>query len=343
MVKSNKMSFGLICIFVMVFVIEASDILLTAEPASIKDGLTKTLQMKCSLQHAHQGEDAAHSRAGLSKMTVNSISVTRDDKTTIASISSRQPAVASADMDTLTVCGNLTPGVDSSYLQLTWAKPGIHQAGIYTCTINATDNAGLDFLYKSNTYICHQRPNEEDIIQYIIELEDRLSQTETEVQECGKSLKTELTAIRLSLNNSQSYLQGQIDILKAQDAATAEALKRLETGASALRTDLTAIQNSLDSYVAEEGLVNFGSSPSFQPAGEYNLRSRVVYVKFTKTFSKLPTVVCNLQAMDADKGTNTRFRYYIRDLTTAGFNLHCETWWDTLLHGIDIKWRASIP
>ncbi|CAL1540656.1 unnamed protein product [Lymnaea stagnalis] len=343
MVNSNKMSFGLICIFVMVFVIEASDISLIAEPASIKDGLTKTLQMRCSLQYAHQGDDAAQSRAGLSTMTVNSISVKRDDKTTIAAISSRQPAVASEDVDTLTVRGNLTPGVDSNYLQLTWTKPGINQAGIYTCTINATDNAGRGVLYKSNTYVCHQRPNEEDILQYIIELEDRLSQTETGVQECEKSLNTELTAIRLSLNNSQSYLQGQIDILKTQDAATAEDLKRLETGASALRTDLTAIQNSLDSYVVEEGVVYCGSSTSFQPTGEPTLKRRVVYVKFTKTFSKLPTVVCTLQEMDVDKGFNLRFKYFVRDLTTAGFNLHCETWWDTLLYGIDIKWRASIP
>ncbi|CAL1540658.1 unnamed protein product [Lymnaea stagnalis] len=342
MVKSNEMSFGLICIFVMVFAIEASDVSLTAEPASIKDGITKTLQMKCSLQRAHQRDDAAQSRAEPSTMTVNSISVTRDDKTTIASISSRHPAIASADVDTITVRGEITPGVGSNYLLLTWTKPGINQAGIYTCSINATDNAGRGVLYKSNTYICHQRPNEDEILKYIIQLEDRLSLTETEVQECKQSLKTELTAIRLSLNNSQSHLQGQIDILKTQDATTAASLKRLETGASSLRTDLTAIQNSLDSYVAEEGVVYFGSSQSFRPPG-LNARSRMVYVKFTKTFSKLPTVVCNLHALDADKGTNTRFKYYARDLTTAGFNLYCETWWDTLLHGIDIKWRASIP
>ncbi|CAL1540722.1 unnamed protein product, partial [Lymnaea stagnalis] len=195
----------------------ASKIALTADPTSVTVGITKILVMRCSLQNVPARNDTVQQGwAEPFRATVNSISITRDSSTTIASISSQHPAVASADVDTLRVRGDLTPSVDSSYLQLTWTKPGLNQTGMYTCRINATGHSGQDVLYKSHIHIYHKRPDSKDIIQYIHELEDALSQTQRAVKECERSSNAEIRDVRISLNNSQSDLQRQVDISNAQ-------------------------------------------------------------------------------------------------------------------------------
>nr|KAI8749395.1 MBH-type lectin domain-containing protein [Biomphalaria glabrata] len=155
-----------------------------------------------------------------------------------------------------------------------------------------------------------------------------------------------------SLNTEVHYLKNQVTRLESNLTATANTVRSQENVLNDLRqklanttTALEAVRNNLASIRTEEGTVYCSASKEYKLNPSEGLYNKVKYVRvnFKTPFTKTPQVWGSMRAVDAEKSTNFRYNFQIRDITTSGFTLVCQSWSDTILHGIDYQWRATTP
>jgi len=63
-------------------------------------------------------------------------------------------------------------------------------------------------------------------------------------------------------------------------------------------------------------------------------------VVFERSFSGPPVVQLGVVGVDSSRDHNLRLRVGAENITPAGFTLVVETWWETVLFGVDVSWLA---
>lgn len=72
------------------------------------------------------------------------------------------------------------------------------------------------------------------------------------------------------------------------------------------------------------------------------MRTHIVYVKFTKTYTEAPTVMLTLTSYDgaAGKDGNARVSLKTENITRDGFVIKVGTWGDSRVAGVEGSWMA---
>lgn len=63
-------------------------------------------------------------------------------------------------------------------------------------------------------------------------------------------------------------------------------------------------------------------------------------VLFERPFQSTPVVNLALSGLDISNGDSARLRVRVEEITTRGFLVIAETWFNTEVHGFDVSWIA---
>jgi H-type lectin domain len=69
-------------------------------------------------------------------------------------------------------------------------------------------------------------------------------------------------------------------------------------------------------------------------------RRYVHEVRFEASLSGPPVVQVGIVGVDASRDHNLRLRVRPENITAAGFTIVVETWWGTVVYGVDVSWLA---
>ncbi|KEP49693.1 H-type lectin domain protein [Rhizoctonia solani 123E] len=98
-------------------------------------------------------------------------------------------------------------------------------------------------------------------------------------------------------------------------------------------TWLDASRHSLD--------VQFGRFSGSEMKAMRAIMTQSIDIQFTRPYQVPPKVIIWLTALDSDCRNNTRFHPTAENVTSNGFTLQIETWWDTIIHDpTTVSWIA---
>jgi len=166
-----------------------SKILFEANPDIIQSNLTQTLSMRCSLNDTADAfvggvvgrRDVTQTASNM--QVVTSLVITRNNGEHVATIYGAGGAKALADLNTLTVDGDISGGIgERGYIELTWQPPSSAQVGEYVCEINAVDNQGHNVVFSTSAEIGERQPTIGELIEMIRKLETDASMLESKLQ-----------------------------------------------------------------------------------------------------------------------------------------------------------------
>lgn len=75
------------------------------------------------------------------------------------------------------------------------------------------------------------------------------------------------------------------------------------------------------------------------PSDELDRRF-VAPILFERPFLTTPVVNLALCGIDISNGDSARLRVRVEEITTSGFLVVAETWFNTEVHGFDVSWMA---
>jgi hypothetical protein len=64
------------------------------------------------------------------------------------------------------------------------------------------------------------------------------------------------------------------------------------------------------------------------------------HISFNQPFSAPPVVQVGIVGLDVSNHDNLRVRVRATDITSDGFTLEAETWWNTKIWSVDVSWLA---
>jgi len=175
-----------------------SAIVFESSPTEIKDGLTGTITLRCSLNDTAASANLIGRRdvtqTADNMAEVSSIIVMKGG-VDVASVSHSHGARVIGVAPSLTVAGDLTGSAgEKGFLQLTYKVPSTPQSGEFVCEVNAIGDNGHAKIFSTSLEVNISEPTVPDLIRYIRELEDRnekrlesLEHVESGLVFCGSS------------------------------------------------------------------------------------------------------------------------------------------------------------
>jgi len=175
-----------------------SAIVFESSPTEIKDGLTGTITLRCSLNDTAASANLIGRRdvtqTADNMAEVSSIIVMKGG-VDVASVSHSHGARVIGVAPSLTVAGDLTGSAgEKVFLQLTYKVPSTPQSGEFVCEVNAIGDNGHAKIFSTSLQVNISEPTVPDLIRYIRELEDRnekrlesLEHVESGLVYCGDS------------------------------------------------------------------------------------------------------------------------------------------------------------
>ncbi|KAH9503702.1 hypothetical protein Btru_067195 [Bulinus truncatus] len=246
----------------------------------------------------------------------------------------------------LSLCNNDSqttqpPEVDT-YVNVEWRRSEQDQSGRHSCTSKKLDGHSEEVI--CTTQVKFRQNKLEDLLEEIKTMQVKLNLLESKYETCQREIEeinSETLQLRGQFSQLRVNLTSNIETVSRQGNAVNDLKQKLE----ATTTNVDTVKNTLSSIRTEEGIVYCGSSNEFRLNTSEILYNRVKYVRvnFNSPFNKTPQVSGSIRAVDADKNTNFRYNFMVRNIDTAGFTVVCMTWSDTILHGIDFQWRATTP
>jgi hypothetical protein len=76
------------------------------------------------------------------------------------------------------------------------------------------------------------------------------------------------------------------------------------------------------------------------PPSDETDRRFVAPILFERPFLTTPVVNLGLCGLDIENGDSARLRVRVEEITTNGFLVVAETWFNTQVHGFDVSWMA---
>ncbi|KAK0042762.1 H-type lectin domain-containing protein [Biomphalaria pfeifferi] len=227
----------------------------------------------------------------------------------------------------------------STYIHDEWRRPEYDQN---VCTTKPLDD------YREEvtciTQVKFKQSKLDKLLKKVENMENKLNQLDSKYDESQRDiegLNTEVRDLKNRVTGLESNLTATVSTVKAQE----KVLNDLRQSLASTTSNVNAVRSNLASIRTEEGTVYCSSSNEFRLTPSEGVYNRVKYVRvnFRSPFTKVPQVWGSIRAVDADRNTNFRYNFQIRDISTLGFTVVCQTWADTLLHGIDYQWRATTP
>jgi len=170
-----------------------SAIVFESSPTEIKDGLTGTITLRCSLNDTAASANLIGRRdvtqTADNMAEVSSIIVMKGG-VDVASVSHSHGARVIGVAPSLTVAGDLTGSAgEKGFLQLTYKVPSTPQSGEFVCEVNAISDNGHAKIFSTSLEVNISEPTVPDLIRYIRELEDRNNQIQSGVLKRLESLE----------------------------------------------------------------------------------------------------------------------------------------------------------
>jgi hypothetical protein len=82
------------------------------------------------------------------------------------------------------------------------------------------------------------------------------------------------------------------------------------------------------------------SSPDWSLRTNDGPRRYVHEVVFERAFSGPPVVQLGIVGIDSSKDHNLRLRVHPEAISATRFTIFVETWWETVIYGVDVSWLA---
>jgi H-type lectin domain len=82
------------------------------------------------------------------------------------------------------------------------------------------------------------------------------------------------------------------------------------------------------------------SAPDWTLQASTGPRSYSHDVVFAGPFSGPPVVHLGIVGVDSSRDHNLRLRVRAENIAATGFTIVVETWWETVVYGVDVSWLA---
>lgn len=291
-----------------------SQIHFSSNPSEIKNGVTETATLLCSLNDTASSATVTGRRANNTRTDNDSvvdhtavaellsIVITRDAKQ-VAMVTHTQAASVAGGAYSPVVRGHVAKS--EGFLELRWSKPSEGQAGEYHCEVNAMTSQGHVLTFTSPVSLEVVTPTLAEMLNLIRDLEatTKMFQANSE---------------KLEAKVNQSELDRQ---------SVAARISQLETKVI-----------NLGHY--EMGTLHVLREPSFVSGS--GSREKILRQDFKKPYNTPPLVFLSQNSFDAHKGFNIRYQSSIVSVDTKGFNMKFLTYADTVIYWWRVNW-VSIP
>ncbi|XP_059170995.1 uncharacterized protein LOC131952386 [Physella acuta] len=119
----------------------------------------------------------------------------------------------------------------------------------------------------------------------------------------------------------------------------------LETTVNQLKAEVAEIKAALEALKVphfEEGLVACENSDSWSSTGVSGYKGITKNVFFRSPYRTKPMVNAGVTVMDITSSLDIQYKVIVRDVTTVGFHLVCETWGTTKVNLISVRWTSNV-
>jgi len=258
---------------------------LTSSPAQIKDGLTGSLSLRCSLN------DTAPSAGLIGKRDVTMTTDNVDEVTSIlimrngqdvAAVSHKHPA-AILDGIAVAVNGEVKgePG-ERGHLTVSLVNPGHNESGEYVCEINAITWTGHSVKFTQTLEVTLVTPTVEDLVHYV--------------------------------RNQQNMIQNQQSTINNQQST----IQSLTSSVTSLQTSVQELQH------IETGTIQCGDSKHWSSIGGGWFQSPQS-ATFTSTYSRAPVVTLSVIEVDKGTHDAFWYYVELQNVSAGGFNFRCKS------------------
>ena len=76
------------------------------------------------------------------------------------------------------------------------------------------------------------------------------------------------------------------------------------------------------------------------PHDNWPAKSTTKHVTFDPPYKVTPRVEVGVVALNHDNGANTRYEALVTNLDTTGFDVHCETWFDSRIYQMTVSFLS---
>lgn len=339
-------------------------------PSSVKEGLTKTVRLTCSLNDTASSSgiigrrgvttsnipdststvDAAIAssgdrilpRSGLSVPTtetpynvdeVMSIIVTQNGAD-VAAVTHTHPPKVEDSSNNLQVSGHiLNAASGQGFIELTWDNPSAAQLANLGCHVTAMDVAGHSVAFSQSIEYDVSMPTIMDVVTHVTQLEHERDIANSKIQLLETKNEVAVNAIN-SLNSSLTSSISRVAVLETEQAITNNKLSTLQTENNAMKSTIDHIRH------IETGRVGVSYVPvHVSGTGE---RDKFITVKFQHAYDNPPKVVLGTVLLDMAEDKNIRYGAFVQNIDTSGFEIKFHTWSDSKLYELFVDW-VSIP
>lgn len=153
----------------------------------------------------------------------------------------------------------------------------------------------------------------------------------------------EINAVDLQGHTVVFVTSAEIGIVTATDQDMLDELVRLEAEDQSMKAklaDLEATLATLQPPHAETGVVHCGDSANWNRNGN----GRYIYkdVRFSKPYVRSPMISLSINSLDTHRGSNLRLHAALLNVNERGFRVQCETWDDTHVYEMSVRWASVV-
>ncbi|KAK3797899.1 hypothetical protein RRG08_007997 [Elysia crispata] len=154
----------------------------------------------------------------------------------------------------------------------------------------------------------------------------------------------EINAVDLQGHTVVFVSSAEIGLVTATDQDMLDELVRLDSEDQAMKAKLAALEASIATLQpphAEEGVVKCGDSGSWNRNGN----GRYIYkdIRFRKPYLTAPPMVSlAVNTLDAHRNSNLRIHAAVLNVSKQGFRVQCETWDDSHVYEMSMRWTSVV-